>query len=292
MSLLIVGAGGFIGRSLLKAASRTGISVHGVSSADGTGLDAQTGLLRGDFEIPRGTDVVVYLSQSPWYQLGSEMAHHAIAVNLLSAVRLAELSRRSGVRRFIYSSTGNVYAPSFKPLSESDALRRDNWYSLTKVHGEEAVSLFRNDMEIIVTRPFGVYGPGQHGRLVPNMVHAIASGRRVEITRNPNDCKDLDGLKISLCHVRDAVQIYLSLIEKGGPLRLNLAGERPISIRELATTLGVLMNRDVAFELIERARDTDLVADTTLLSRHVPITYTTLAQGLRDCIAIQPELQQ
>ncbi|MBE9234275.1 hypothetical protein IQ231_22155, partial [Cuspidothrix issatschenkoi LEGE 03284] len=76
-----------------------------------------------------------------------------------------------------------------------------------KIHAEEALNLFRNDMEIVITRIFGVYGEGQENKLIPNLIHSVASEKEIFIDKNPLDKTDLEGLQISLIYIQDLVEI-------------------------------------------------------------------------------------
>jgi nucleoside-diphosphate-sugar epimerase len=143
-------------------------------------------------------------------------------------------------------------------------------------------------MEVVITRPFGVYGAGQTGRLIPNMIRSIAEGKEIELQKNPVTPADVDGLKISLCHIEDAVAIYRMLISKGGPPCLNVAGEAPFSIREIAATIGRLLGVDVRYKVADTARDTDLIADTTRLTSYCSISFKSLEYGLQDCLTRLP----
>ncbi len=227
---------------------------------------------------------MVYLAQSPHYRKTPEMAGHLLRVNGTAAVETADLARRAGVDRFIYASTGSVYAPSFAPLAETSPLRRDRWYPLSKVHAEEALALFRDDLNLTVLRPFGMYGPGQTTMLVPHLVRLVAKGDEVFIDQNPGDAADQDGLRISLCYVDDAAEIVRRLLERQGPDVLNLAGPRAVSIREIAQQIGAEMNREPNFVMADRERETDLVADLTLLNHTVAPKFTDLEIGIRETL--------
>jgi nucleoside-diphosphate-sugar epimerase len=269
----------------MEGLASKGIDRLGLSSGNGSGIDPATGLFPTDFAISPGTSVVVYLAQSPRYRQVPEEAAHVLAVNSLSAVRAAILARAAGVERFIYVSTGTVYAPSFFPLSENAPVRRDNWYVLSKLHGEEALNLFRRDMEVIVVRPFGVYGPEQSGRLVPNLIDSVDSGRPISLQPRPNDQDDRGGLKISLCYVDDATNILIRLAMDGGPPCLNLAGLEALSIRSIAEAVGDLLGREPVFETSATLRDTDLIADPRLLAETLSPSFTSFGEGLARVIA-------
>lgn len=286
MKVIIIGVKGFIGKNLFDFIRKKGLETEAFSSSEPGTIDPKTGILSDEFRIPEGTTAVVFLAQSPYYRQMPDMFLHLINVNVASAVKLAELSRRAKVGRFIYASTGNVYSPSFEPLAESSPIRRDNWYSLSKVHAEEALSLFRNYMEVIIVRPFGIYGPGQTNKLVPNLLNSILREQEIHIERNPHDSTDIDGLRISLCYIEDAVKMLYKLITDGGPHHLNIAGERPVSIREIVSTMANYMGKEPRFKLSENYRQFDLIADISLLKKTLNPEFTNIQDGLRavvDC---------
>jgi UDP-glucose 4-epimerase len=283
MTTLVIGSTGYMGRHLMAGLAATGLPAAGVSSSNGTGIHPDTGLLPDSFAVASGTEAVVYMAQSPRYR-DPEQASHVLAVNVVSAVRAAVAARKAGVRRFIYVSTGTVYAPSFEPLIEDAPLRGSDWYSLSKIQGEQAIQMFRDDMDVHVVRPFGVYGPDQTGRLVANLMASIQESRSITLQGRRDNPSSADGLRISLCHVDDATRILIHLIQHGGPACLNLAGEEAASIRTLATLLGELMGRTPVLAAATTFRNFDLVADIGLLRQTQPIVFTPLREGLSSLI--------
>ena len=177
MNVAIIGASGFIGTALVKNLAAAGVQCAALSSATGA-FDLDIGLLV-DAALPGMTlDGVVYLSQSPRYRDVPQHAPHLWGVNVQSALKAAEWASRCGARRFVYTSTGNVYASSFAPLREDAPLRRDSWYALSKVQAEEALALHQRELSVTCARLFGVYGPRQSGKLVPNsLTRSVRGGR-------------------------------------------------------------------------------------------------------------------
>lgn len=285
MTVLVIGSGGYMGRHLMTGLSQAGVEASGTSSSDGTGIDPESGLLPTAFAIQPGTTAVVYMAQSPRYREVPEQAAHVMAVNTLSAVRAATLARAAGVRRFIYVSTGTVYASSFAPLAEDAPVRRDNWYVLSKLHGEEALALFRPDMEVIVVRPFGVYGPMQSGRLIPNLIESVKMGRPVTLQPRPDMPEDREGLRISLCFIGDATDILVRLVKAGGPSCLNLAGPEAVSIRNIAESIGSIVGKAPLFEMSNSFRDSDLIADIRKLADTMNPRFSAFRDGLEQAIA-------
>jgi UDP-glucose 4-epimerase len=283
MRVLVFGSRGFLGRFVTKCASKAGVEVEEVSSLLGNGLDSETGLLQNGFEISSDTSAIIYLSQSPRSNEGAEGVAHALAVNAFAPVQVATAAAMTGVARFVYVSTGTVYAPSFSPLAESAPLRRDSLYALSKVHAEESLALLRHRLNITVVRPFALYGPGQSNRLVPKLVESICSGRKVTLQPysaglpNPEE----GGLRISLCHVEDAADALLSLAMNNAPFCVNLASPEALSIKEIAHCLGKQIGKPPEFFLDNCSRTHDLVADTTLLSVCCPVRFRLFKEGVK-----------
>jgi len=281
MKVIIIGAKGFIGKNLLHFIQKKGIEVQGFSSSEPGNIDQKTGILSDEFRIPDGTTVVIYLAQSPHYYQIPEMLHHIVNVNVASAVRMAELARKAKVRRFIYASTGNAYRPSFQAVPETAPVGGDNGYVITKIFAEKVLSLFNKYMDIIIIRPFGIYGPGQTNKLVPNLLNSLLREQEIHIEKNPHDRTDIDGLKISLCCIEDAVKMLYKLITDGGPDYLNIAGDRAVSIREMVTIMAKYLGKEPRFKLSENCRHSDLIADVSLLKNTLNPEFTDIQDGLR-----------
>ena len=281
MKVALFGAGGYVGKRLAARLSHDDVQIASYSSREKGAFDSKSGVLQEGVQIPIGTDCLVYLSQSPRYRQMPTEADHVWGVNVVSAIRAANLARQSGVRRFIYASTGNVYAPSFSPLSEECALRRDDWYALSKIHAEEGLALFRNDMSMLSARIFGVYGPGQTDKLVPSLVAAIRAKVPIKLAPNPTDINDTDGLRVSLCYIDDVVEIFSRLVSLDTAGAINIAGPRVLSIRDMAEAIGRHIVQSPSFEVASQPRPFDLIADITSLVQVCQPQFTSFDDGLR-----------
>lgn len=264
MKVAVVGAGGFIGRRLCEALAAARADVLAVSSRQESCFDPATGILR---ELPAAADLdaLVYLAQSPHYRELPTHAAHVWGVNVVSAVTAAHWARSGGACQIIYASSGSVYRPAFTPHAESDAVRRDDWYALSKIHGEEALALVPG-VRLTCLRLFGVYGPGQEGKLVPTIVSRIRAGDSIRLQPHPTDGGDRGGLRLSLCHVDDVVRLVWRLLQDGGPAVLNVAGREVLSVRDIASAVGRLSGVAPVFEEDPEPRPYDLIADTSRLA--------------------------
>lgn len=284
MKVLIFGSKGFIGQHLLDYLQTEGMDVYGVSSSQPHTIDPETGILSKNFSILPDTDVVIYLSQSPFYRQLPEQVNHLFNVNVLSAVEVAKLAIKAKVKKFIYTSTGNVYQSSFQPLPETSPLNRNNWYSLSKIHAEESLNLFRNDIEIVITRIFGVYGEGQENKLIPNLIHSVASKKEIFIDKNPSDKTDLEGLKISLIYIQDLVEIMKYMIidnEQKFNQIINLSSNETLNIQEIINIVSQKLDKMPNCNLLDKYRTGNLIADIYLLKKCINYKFTPFEIGVQ-----------
>lgn len=281
---VIIGAGGFIGRHLGRAHAALGHAVIGLDAA----RDVDAGFPVAEFDvlgpvdapIPAACDVVYYLAQSPHYRDFPEHAEHLFAVNALGALRAATTAARAGARRFVYASTGNVYAPTFEPMQEGDAVRRDDAYALSKLAGEEMVAVVP-DIEVTRVRLFGVFGPGQRAGLVPAIAERVAANEPVTLAAHPHVADDDGGLRISLTCVDDVIQMLTGLVARPDVLPgvVNLAAPEAASVREIATAIGDTLGIAASFAPAP-SRQTDFIADVTRLAELIKVSHTPLDRAI------------
>ena len=282
MKVAVVGANGFVGTLLCRHFAALDIEAVPVSTR-GVGFDGVTGLLHDlDIEPLRAA---VYLAQSPHYREVPKHAAHLWSVNVLSAIKAAEWARRCGADRFVYASSGNVYQPSFDALAENAELRRDNWYALSKVQAEEALQLFGEFPSVTCARLFGVYGPQQRGRLVPNLIRAVSTGEDIRLQAHSSDAADEEGFRLSLTYVDDAVSILGHFALNPSPPIVNVAAPQAWSIKQIASEIGQLVGKAPKFSVDATPREGDLVADTQRLRALWPRDFVPLRDGLTKTIA-------
>lgn len=283
--VLVLGAGGFVGARLMDAFAHRGVEALALRSGPGGMIDPASGMLSSPAALPARVGSVVFLAQSPHYRAAHGHAAHLLRVNTCLALEVAERAVEAGARRIVYASSGTVYADSFLPLDESAPLRRDDWYALSKIHAEEALAPLRSATEVCVLRLFGVYGPGQRGKLVSNLARRIAAGDPVSLARSPDAPADDEGLRLSLAYVDDVVAVICRVLEGGGPEVMNVAGALPVSIRGLSEMLARYLGVEARFESAARPRTGDLIADVGLMHRSFGLAPTALETGLERTIA-------
>lgn len=169
--VLVTGATGFTGSHLAYGLVSKGYSVRAIvrpgkdtSELEQAGIEIVNGdLIKKDTlkAAVEGIDTVyhiaaVFREQNVPYQ-------YFYDVNLGGTKNLLEASVDAGVRRFVHCSTvgvqGEIKNP---PAKETDPYGPGDYYQNSKLEGEKfALDFFKkNDIEGVVFRPVGIYGPG------------------------------------------------------------------------------------------------------------------------------------
>lgn len=146
-------------RSLLGKAADA-IELHNIDIMD---RDAMSALL-----VSRKIEAVIHMAA-----LISGLQEDPLKgfnVNAFGAVQLMDAALKSGVKRFVYTSSRAVYGdllgdygyPTYKPVTEDSPLSAKSVYDVTKLTGELMGRNFAKlGMEFVALRFAMIYGPGK-----------------------------------------------------------------------------------------------------------------------------------
>lgn len=136
--------------------------------------------------------------------------------NVLGMLRLIDASRRHGVEKFIYSSTGGaLYGdPEYIPCREDHPIRPLSPYGLSKSVGEKYLDLYRRTYRLnyVALRYGNVYGPRQdpHGEagVIAIFSRTILEDKQPRIFGSGEQERDF-------VYVKDVVEANLLALKEG-----------------------------------------------------------------------------
>ncbi len=250
MKILVTGGAGFIGSHIVEAYVAAGHQVAVVddlSAGFECNVPAGVRLHRVDIRDQAGLDKV-FAEERP--EVVSHQAARANVresfekpieyadVNVCGSLNVLEQSRRHGVRKIIYASTGGAgYGePAQVPVPETHAMNPLDPYGASKHHVEHYLFLYKANFGIDYTtlRYPNVYGPRQnpHGEagVVAIFTALMLAGRQPMIHGDGEQERDF-------VHGVDVARASVLALERGGGEILNLGSGQGTSVNTVFAVL-------------------------------------------------------
>lgn len=292
--VLLTGGAGFIGSNLAEALIGRGVALTIVDNLDSFYPPAwkrdnlQAIRQAGAFEFFETDiceeralaevftrirpDTVIHLAARAGVRPSIEQPVLYEQVNIGGTVKLLELCREHGVKKFVFGSSSSVYGATSKaPFSEDQVeLRPISPYAATKLAGEMLCYTYAHlfALPVICLRFFTVYGPRQRPDLAIHKFTALMeAGKPVPIFGDGSTGRDYT-------FVDDIVAGILAALERtpeaenGAPFEVfNLGNSHPVKLVELV-------------ELLERATGRRAIREQKALQPgDVPLTWANIAKA-------------
>lgn len=198
--VLVTGGDGFIGSHVVEQLVRAGAKVKAVvyyNSFNSWGwLDTVAAdvmrsveVVAGDIRDPHfmisataGCSDVIHLAALIAIPFSYAAPDSYVETNVRGTVNVLQAARQAGVRRFVQTSTSEVYGTAQTvPIRESHPLVGQSPYAASKIASDQMALAFQAsfDLPVVVIRPFNTYGPRQSARaVIPTIISQIAAGKR------------------------------------------------------------------------------------------------------------------
>lgn len=169
MKVAILGAAGFLGRSLGESLAHMGAEVIAATRRPATfGHSGIHNIVapfadKSDF-IPLLRDGAVIIHAASISTPGSSAAQPQLDGNLRTTLSLLEALQEFSGNRLVYiSSGGTLYGDSGQPMPEDAPLRPRSYHGAGKIAAESFIRAWAAQYAgtAIVLRPSNIYGPGQ-----------------------------------------------------------------------------------------------------------------------------------
>lgn len=296
MKVFVTGGAGYIGSIASEALVRAGHEVvvfdnlvHGHRAAVPSKAEFIQGDLLQPAEVSRAiqrTKPEAVLHFAGNIEVGESMRDPLkyLGDNVVCGINLLRASLEGGVRRFVLSSTANLFdRPERIPIDESAALRPGSPYGESKLVLERTLGWLERTRGLswCALRYFNAAGAteerGEDHRpethLIP-LVLQVAAGKRETISVFGADYDTPDGTCIrDYIHVSDLAEAHLLAIQSPGKVGhvYNLGNGKGFSVMEVIETARRVTARPIAVQTAPR-REGDvarLVADSALIRKEL-----------------------
>jgi len=263
MKILITGGAGFIGSHVADACLMAG---HSVAVVD----DLSTG---SRDNVPAGASFYLMDIASPLLskvfqaEKPDVVNHHAAQMSVTVSVRDPELdaringlgllnvlenSRRTGVKKFIFiSSGGAIYGESdLDRIPEAHPPAPESPYAINKLLGESYVRFYGRQHGVSWTalRYANVYGPRQNpageAGVVAIFITRVLKGEVPTINAYP---EDPEGMSRDYVFVEDVARANVLALEKGEGQAINIGTGRPVKTRELLASISSILGKELKY---------------------------------------------
>ena len=249
-TVLVTGAGGFIGSHLVERLAELGAETRALiryTSSGGRGwLENCTRggieVFRGDLCDPTivanamdGVDVVFHLAALIGIPYSYQAPASYVRTNIEGTLTVLEAARRNGRTRVVHTSTSEVYGTALTSLmTEEHPVQAQSPYSASKASADMlAIAYHRSfGLDVTIARPFNTYGPRQSTRaVIPTIIAQALGGASIRLG-HLHPTRDFT-------YVTDTVDAF-ERIGRSSNLSgqvINVGSGQEISIGDLAATI-------------------------------------------------------
>lgn len=260
-SVLVTGAGGFIGSHLTERLIREGARVRAFvryNSRHDIGLLAllpaellsEAEVIAGDLrdseavrQAVKGVEIVFHLGALIAIPYSYRHPREVVETNILGTLNVLMAAMELGIQRIVHTSSSEVYGTAqYVPIDEKHPLQGQSPYSASKIGADKiAESFFRSfGVPVAILRPFNTYGPRQSARaVIPTIIAQALTLDRIRLGA-------LDPER-DFTFVEDTVEGFLrmGLAEGVEGQEMNLGTGTCLSIGDLAHKILRLVGRDL-----------------------------------------------
>jgi len=247
--ILVTGATGFIGNSLVPVLVKSGHIVRCSVWRKSNSIQAEQIIVNNLVEQMDWTealndiDIVIHLAARVHYTneniLSSSEEYYK--VNSLATKNFAEQAAKKGVKRFIFLSSIKVngeFSLENKPFTEESSMNARDPYALSKLYAESYLQKISCDtgMQIVILRPPLVYGPNVKANFL-NLIKLVDQGWPLPFAKLKN--------KRSLIYIDNLISAICAVItdKKAANQLFLVSDDESWTLSELVRALGEGLNR-------------------------------------------------
>lgn len=299
-SVLVTGGTGLIGRPLVDMLLEQGAKVRVVSLDDPSraskGAEFQRADLR-DFsqclQVCEGMEIVfnlVGVKGSP--AMTAQRPASFFVPTITFSINMMEAARRSGVERYMFTSSIGVYEPAEMFVEDSVwktfPSPNDRFAGWAKRMGELQAEAYKIEYgwdKISIVRPANVYGPYDNfdpanAMVIPSLIKRAVDGENpLTVWGNGSPIRDF-------IHARDVARGMMLVVEQGYNQPVNLGSGTGVSIRSIAEAVSRLVpgGCELVWDETKPSGDAKRLMDTSRAKSIGFEPQTSLDDGIRETL--------
>ena len=285
MRVLVTGANGFVGRSVVRRLVADGDSVIAAVGPGASGNPAGKNVTSVPLDLSNDVsvracfgepvDAVIHLAAIALSRAADRDPSAAWTINAEGTARLTAALGAAAAKwkkqpLFLLASTADVYAWQNRPIKEEDAVQPSTAYSASKLGAELVTQQAArcSGLSVIIARPFPTSGAGQDESFwIPARSRLLREVQRNGWAVVP--VGDLTAVRDFL-HVDDVADAYALMLKRGTPGEVyNIASGREVTLDQIHTRLEQLLDiapkREVDGSQVRREARPYLVGDAAKL---------------------------
>jgi len=225
-------------------------------------------------------DVVIHLAAYPRAKIVNDDPCTGVPKIINGTTNLLWHSLKFAVKKFVYVSSSMVYGDFKDGTAEGSSTKPKNIYGEAKLAGERLTKLFntQNNLNYVICRPSGVYGPGDMpDRVVSKFFDKAMNNNDITLHNGSN--------KVDFTYVDDAVDgIIRSALSSVANISFNITAGNATSLQTLADEIIKITNseseiNDIGNHELYPMRGTLDISRAKSLLDYEP--KTTLQEGLK-----------
>ncbi|MGC1854236.1 MAG: NAD-dependent epimerase/dehydratase family protein [Candidatus Aquirickettsiella sp.] len=256
--LLVTGAAGFIGRTLVKQLAESGYWVDALDSfrfSNRNQIYAHKNIqwVEGDTrnwklisELSKGKQAIIHLAAPSSFLMHEENDLEACEFTLMGFKTVMEAAKKHAIKKVVWASTSAVYEGNQVPYHESMLLNPPDSKAGCKLFCEQEARRYseRYGITCIGLRPFSVYGVGEHTKggyanIVSLFTWAIMHGEEPVVWGDGSQTRDF-------IFVEDAATFFQKALESNiSTQELNVGFGKEYSFNEVIQHIAQILGKKV-----------------------------------------------
>ena len=281
--VLVTGANGMIGKSLVKLLKEKGAEVYPT--------DLPTDLRERSVcqEICKGMDIVMHLAGIKGSPATAVQKPARYFVPMLQFnTNMMEAAKDAGVEWYLYTSSVGVYEQA-EVLTEDDVwktfpTKNDTFPAWAKRMGElqaQAYAIENDWNKVSIVRPANVYGPhdnfGEHSMVVPSLIKKGHLDKILNVWGTGTPIRDL-------IYAEDVAEGMIHMVENQVTEPVNLASGHGVSIKTIAEIVAEYFYKEIEYSPEKPEGDMRRVMDTARAESYGFKPKTRLEEVIRKTI--------